>query len=29
MMEVLKNDESIKNYSEHSFFPVFGDKLLS
>lgn len=26
-MEILKNAEHIKNYGEHSFFPVFGGKL--
>ncbi|MFC0211114.1 aldo/keto reductase [Paenibacillus chartarius] len=26
-MEILKNVEHIRNYGEHSFFPVFGGKL--
>ncbi|MDY5729996.1 MAG: oxidoreductase, aldo/keto reductase [Eubacteriales bacterium] len=25
-MEILKNVERIKDYGEHSFFPVFGGK---
>ena len=26
-MEVLKNVEKIKDYGDHGFFPVFGEKL--